>query len=255
MKIVIVEDEKLATVRLQEIIKNYDPSIEVSACLESIEDTVSYLKSHTHPDLLLLDIYLSDGLSFEIFRQVNCTRPVIFTTAYDHYVFDAFKMFSIDYILKPVSQESLAVALTKFRTLKEAFPAPDLNLLLSDWNKRDYKKRFLGRVGQRIFFVDVSDIAFFASDNKITNMVDKDGNRYTVDHTLESLSGILDPELFFRTNRSFIVNIAAIKQMKPYFNSRLKLLVKGMNAQEEIILPRERTAEFKAWAEGSTCGK
>jgi DNA-binding LytR/AlgR family response regulator len=249
MKVIIVEDEKLAAERLQTILKEYDEAIEITACLESIEETVQYLKLHAHPDLLLLDIHLSDGHSFEIFKQVNYNKPVIFTTAYDQYALEAFKLFSIDYILKPVTLEALAAAMNKLKSLTVSFPAVDFNQLASSWPSARYKKRFLGKVGQRLFFLESTAIAFFQADNKIVHLVDKEGNRYVVDYTMEQLEDQLDPQHFFRLNRSFIVNIDAIQQVKPYYNSRLKLSVKGSMQQEEMIISRERVADFRLWAE------
>ena len=249
MKVIIVEDEKLATERLQTLLKTYDPSIEIIACLESIEDTVQYLKNHSHPDLLLLDIHLSDGHSFEIFKQVSYNRPIIFTTAYDEYALDAFKMLSIDYILKPVSGEALATALNKFKSMSLSFSATDLNRVSRGWKDQRYKKRFLGKIGQRLFFIDAEEVAFFQADNKIVYLADKEGNRYIIDHTMERLEEQLDPQHFFRLNRKFIVNISAIQQVKPYYNNRLRLSVKGANQQEEMVISRERVADFKIWAD------
>jgi DNA-binding LytR/AlgR family response regulator len=249
MRVVIVEDEKLATERLQTLLQEYDPSVEVMACLESIEETVQYLKQHAHPDLLLLDIHLSDGHSFEIFKQVAYNKPVIFTTAYDQYALDAFKMFSIDYILKPVSLEALATAMNKLKSLSVSFSATDLNRLLPEWQQSRYKKRFLGKVGQRLFFIDNNNVAYFQADNKIVHLVDKEGNRYIVDHTMEKLEEQLDPQFYFRLNRKFIVHIEAIQQVKPYFNSRLKLAVKGAGHTEDMVISRERVPQFKEWAE------
>lgn len=249
MKVIIVEDEKLATERLQTLLKTYDPSIEIIACLESIEDTVHYLINHSHPDLLLLDIHLSDGHSFEIFKQVSYNRPIIFTTAYDEYALDAFKMLSIDYILKPVSGEALATALNKFKSMSLSFSATDLNRVSQGWKDQRYKKRFLGKIGQRLFFIDADEVAFFQADNKIVYLADKEGNRYIIDHTMERLEEQLDPQHFFRLNRKFIVNISAIQQVKPYYNNRLRLSVKGANQQEEMVISRERVADFKIWAD------
>ncbi|MBK8143270.1 MAG: response regulator transcription factor [Chitinophagaceae bacterium] len=249
MKVIIVEDEKLATERLQTLLKTYDPSIEIIACLESIEDTVHYLKNHSHPDLLLLDIHLSDGHSFEIFKQVSYNRPIIFTTAYDEYALDAFKMLSIDYILKPVSGEALATALNKFKSMSLSFSATDLSRVSQGWKDQRYKKRFLGKIGQRLFFIDAEEVAFFQADNKIVYLADKEGNRYIIDHTMERLEEQLDPQHFFRLNRKFIVNISAIQQVKPYYNNRLRLSVKGANQQEEMVISRERVADFKIWAD------
>ncbi|MBI3235930.1 MAG: response regulator transcription factor [Bacteroidetes bacterium] len=249
MRVIIIEDERPATDRLQTLLIEYDPSIEVVACLESIEETVQYLKQHAHPDLLLLDIHLSDGHSFEIFKQVTYQKPVMFITAYDQYALNAFKMFSIDYILKPVSLEMLATALNKLKSLAGTFSAVDFNRLIPEWQPNPYKKRFLGKVGQRLFFIDTATIAFFQADNKIVYLVDKEGNRYVIEHTMEKLEEQLDPQYFFRLNRRFIVHIEAIQQVKPYFNNRLKLSVKGAGQSDDMVISRERVAGFKEWAQ------
>jgi len=248
MKVVIVEDERIAVERLLTLLKQYDESIEVLACLESIDETVQYLKQSPHPDLLLLDIHLADGHSFEIFKQVNYNRPVIFTTAYDQYALEAFKIFSIDYILKPVTLEALATAFNKWRSLPSGLPA-DFSSLMSLSTANRFKKRFVGKVGQRLFFIQTSDIAFFQADNKIVYLIDKEANRYVVEYTLEQLSEMLDPQQFFRLNRRFIVSINAIQQVKPWFNSRLKLSVAGQHATDDMVVSRDRVAEFRQWAE------
>lgn len=249
MKVIIVEDEMLAAERLKTLLNDYDASIEVMACLESIEETVQYLKKSAHPDVLLLDIHLSDGHSFEIFKQVNYNRPVIFTTAYDQYALEAFKIFSIDYILKPVTQEALAGAINKLKSVSASFSAIDFNRVFPELNIQRYKKRFLGKVGQRLFFINTEDICFFQADNKIVYLLDNGGNRYVVDYTMENLETLLDLQQFFRLNRSFIVCINAIQQVKPYYNSRLKLSVKCMPNQDDMVVSRDRVAEFKQWAD------
>lgn len=248
MKVVIVEDERIAVDRLLTLLKQYDPGIEVVACLESIDETVQYLRRSAHPDLLLLDIHLADGHSFEIFKQENYQRPVIFTTAYDQYALEAFKIFSVDYILKPVTQEALATALNKLRSLPAGF-SPDFRKLAPQAGENLYKKRFLGKVGQRLFFIETERIAFFQADNKIVHLVETDGRRFVVEYTMDQLITLLDPQQFFRLNRSFIVSIHAIQQVKPWFNSRLKLSVLGNSSNEEMVVSRDRVAEFRLWAE------
>lgn len=249
MKVVIVEDEKWAAERLKTLLNEYDAGIEVMACLESIDETVQYLKQSAYPDLLLLDIHLSDGHSFEIFKQISYSRPVIFITAYDQYALEAFKMFSIDYILKPITGQALAAAINKLKSVTVSFSAIDFNRVLPEIRRQQYKKRFLGKVGQRLFFINTNDICFFQADNKIVYLVDKEGNKYVVEHTMESLEDQLDPQQFFRLNRSFIVSINAIEQVKPYYNSRLKLSVKCITNQEDMVVSRDRVSDFKHWAD------
>lgn len=249
MRVVIIEDEKLAAERLITLLKQCDSSIEVLACLESVEESVHYLSSYPHPDLLLLDIHLSDGHCFEIFKKVNYQKPVIFTTAYDQYAMEAFKIFSIDYILKPVTQQSLAAAINKLRSLSVSFSSTDISRLSALLSEQRYKKRFLGKVGQRLFFIPAEQVAYFRADNKIVYLTDHEGNRYVVDYTMEQLTELLNPRQFFRLNRSFIVCIDAIQQVKPYYNSRLKLSLVGSSNAEEMIVSRDRVADFKLWAE------
>ena len=248
MKLLIVEDEKLAAERLKTLLHEYDRTLEVVAITDSIEDTVRYLQRSAPPDLLLMDIHLSDGHSFEIFRQIHVDRPIIFTTAFDQYALDAFRMFSIDYILKPITLESLATAINKFRKLTSQFATADYSQLPKKATPT-YKRRFLGKVGQRLFFLEQEDIAYFQADNKIVHLIDRKGHRYVVDYTLERLEQLVDPSEFFRLNRRLIVRIGAIEQVKPYYNNRLKVDLKGNNPEEQdLVISRDRVAEFKEWS-------
>ncbi len=252
MNILIIEDEVLAQEKLQFLLKNYDPTINVLACLESVEETIRWFATKPHPDLLLLDIHLSDGLSFEIFKKTTINKPIIFTTAFDTYAIDAFQLFSIDYILKPISAEALANALNKYKNLASSFVAKDYALLTEQVNDNlstNYKNRFLAKVGQRLFFIATADVAYFSADNKIVFLIDKEGNRFVINTTIEKLDTQLNPNQFFRINRKIIINVDAIEQIKPYVNNRLKLQVKGITNQDEIIISRERVADFKAWAD------
>ncbi len=252
MDILIIEDEILAQERLQFLLKKYDPSINIVACLESVEETVHWFNTKPHPDLLLMDIHLSDGLSFEIFRKTTISKPIIFTTAFDNYAIDAFQLFSIDYILKPISAEALANALNKYKNIANSFVPKDYTLLTEQVNdslSTNYKNRFLAKVGQRLFFIAIADVAYFSADNKIVFLIDKDGNRFVINSTIEKLETQLNPKQFFRLNRKIIINADAIEQIKPYVNNRLKLQLKGITNHEEIIISRERVADFKAWAD------
>ena len=252
MHILIVEDEQLAQERLQLLVKNYDAAINIVGCLESVEETVQWLNTKPHPDLILLDIHLSDGESFEIFRRTTTQKPVIFTTAYENYAIDAFKLFSVDYILKPITAEGLAAALNKYKNLTAAFAPKDYQLLMEQVKDNfsiNYKSRFLAKVGQRLFFIAAAEVAYFAADNKIVFLIDKEGNRFVINTTIEKLEAELNPKDFFRLNRKIIINAGAIDQIKPYHSNRLKLLVKGIPVSEEIIISRERVADFKQWAD------
>ncbi len=252
MDILIVEDEQLAQERLQLLVKAYDPTINIIGCLESVEETVNWLNTKPHPDVILLDIHLADGQSFEIFKRTTTQKPVIFTTAYENYAIDAFQLFSIDYILKPVTAQSLASALNKYKNLSGAFAPKDYQLLMEqvkDSFNTAYKTRFLAKVGKRLFFIGTDEIAFFSADNKLIFLTDNEGNRFAINTTIEKLETELHPKEFFRVNRKTIVHAPAIAQIKPYFNNRLKLEFKNVTPSEEIIISRERVAAFKEWAE------
>ena len=235
------------------LLKEYDASITVSAILESIEESVHWLKTKPLPDLLLMDIHLSDGSCFEIFRQVQLNIPVIFTTAYDEYALDAFKHFSIDYLLKPISAESLASGLNKFKNITQAFTAPDYQqwaIQLHHNGGRNYKERFLAKVATKSFFIETNNTAYFSADNKIVFLHDVDGNRFIINYTMEKLESLLDPHLFFRINRKYIVHSRVVDQVKPFFNNRLKLILKNLTSEEDMLISRERVQLFREWADG-----
>ncbi len=250
MNVIIVEDEKIAVDRLQLLLHEYDNTVKVDACLESVEETIIYLKTKPHPDVMLVDIHLSDGHSFEIFQKYPYNKPVIFTTAYEEYALEAFKMYSIDYILKPVTIEALAAALNKYKNLAASFSNNQYALLEPGLAQVQYKKRFLGKIGQRLFFINIENIAFFQADNKLVYMVDLEGHKYFVDATIEKLETQLNPQLFFRINRSCIIQINALEQVKPYYNNRLRIWLKGALPEDEIVISRERVGDFRNWAEG-----
>ncbi|HMZ99948.1 MAG TPA: LytTR family DNA-binding domain-containing protein [Ferruginibacter sp.] len=252
MKILIVEDEQLAQERLQLLIRAYDPSIEIIGCLESVEDTIHWLNTRSHPDLILLDIHLSDGECFEIFKQAKTQKPVIFITAYENFAIDAFRVFSIDYILKPVTASALAAALNKYKQLADVFIPRDYQLLaeqVKENNGNSYRQRFLAKVGQRLFFIPADEVAYFSADNKIVYLIDREGNRFVINTTMEKLESELNPRDFFRLNRKIIIHAGVIDQVKPYPNNRLKLQLRGVSAAEEMIISRERVNDFKQWAD------
>jgi two-component system, LytTR family, response regulator LytT len=251
MTVLIVEDEQLAQERLEMLLKAYDPAITIAGCLESVEETVNWLNSKPHPDIILLDIHLADGDSFEIFKRTTTQKPIIFTTAYENYAIDAFQLFSIDYILKPVTAQSLATALNKYKNLSAAFTPQNYGLLIEqvkDNFLNNYKTRFLAKVGKRLFFVPAEEVAFFSADNKIVFLTDREGNRFVINATIDKLEAELNPKDFFRINRSTIVHAGALEQIKPYPNNRLKLQLRNIATTEEIIISRERVSSFKEWA-------
>lgn len=252
MKSLIIEDEKLAADRIQLMLKQYDASIETVGVIDSIEEAVIWLRENKAPDFILMDIQLADGSAFDIFKQVKINTPVIFTTAFDQYALEAFKVLSVDYLLKPVTIQALTQAIDKLKTLRHGPDEPSMDYdkiiqLLTD--RPVFKSRFAGRLGSKIQFTDTKDIGFFEADNKIVYLTRMDGSRFLVDQTLEELEYLLDPKLFFRISRSVIIHVASIIQVKPYLNSRMAVLLKSGLKTHEVIISRERVNDFKSWAD------
>jgi two-component system, LytTR family, response regulator LytT len=249
MTVLILEDETLAAERIQNLLQEIDYPITVVGHLKSVEAAVTWLTNQPHPDLILSDIRLLDGLCFEIFEQVSVKVPVIFTTAYDQYAIKAFEVNSIDYLLKPVQVEKLKHALEKVKSLVPSATAPvayqDLLKLLQS-PRQEYKTRFMVRLGQRIIAVPVEKVAYFFSENKLTFLMTTDQKRYPLDQPLDELIELLDPRLFFRANRQFIVTFPSIAEIHPYFKGRMKLHLSPA-ATEEVVISSERTPEFKKW--------
>jgi len=251
MKIIIIEDEKPSARRLQRMLSEIN--IEAQAMLHSVEESVKWFQNNEHPDLILLDIQLSDGLSFEIFEQVEVNSAIIFTTAYDEYALKAFKLNSIDYLLKPIDTEELESAIDKFKISQ---PEPfnlqvdleQIKKLLVNPLDKTYKKRFTIKIGQHLKIISVDDIECFYSENKGTYIFTSDNRNYLIDSSLEQLDASLEPVKFFRVNRKFYVNIRAIKDIISYTNSRLKVVLNTFS-DHEIIVSREKVKDFKNWLE------
>jgi DNA-binding LytR/AlgR family response regulator len=249
MKIVIIEDEELAARRLEGMIKECDSSIEVIARLESVEDSVEWFRNHPSPDLIFLDIHLEDDLSFAIFEKVKVDAPVIFTTAYDEYAIRAFKMKSIDYLLKPIVQEELARSLDKFHEFSSPKPQQDMETLFRMFVKPgqpDFKERFSVTIGQKIKTFPINEISWFYSEEGITFMVTNDNHQYPIDFSLDDLTDMLDPKFFFRINRQFIIKMEAIGNIHIYPKSRLKLELKPVSTKE-VFVSRDKVTKFKQW--------
>jgi two-component system response regulator LytT len=252
MKIVVVEDEQLAADKLIELIRDYDPACTIVARLDSVADTVAWLSTHAAPDLLFLDIHLADGLGFEIFTLTPVPCPVVFTTAFDQYAIQAFRVNSIDYLLKPLTPRAVAAAFRKYaelkRTLAPAPPAVDYLRLLDELRASEarYKARFLVRAGQRIKTIAAAEVAYFFAEDKYTYLVTGAGPRYVVDFTLDDLEERLDPALFFRLNRKFLASLPAIHEIHSYFKGRLKLTL-APPVEDEVLVSSERAAPFKSW--------
>jgi len=249
MKVIIIEDEKPSARRLSRMLLELD--IEAQAMLHSVEEAVDYFKENEHPDLILLDIQLSDGLSFEIFEQVEVKSAIIFTTAYDEYALKAFKLNSIDYLLKPIDDEELEFAIKKFSVNQSKnqnlqVDIEQIKRLLINPLEKNYKTRFTTKIGQHLKMISVDDIECFYSENKGTYIYTSAKRDYLIDSSLEQLDEMLDPTKFFRVNRSFYVHIDAIKDIISYTNSRLKIKLNSFDDQE-IIVSREKVKDFKRW--------
>ncbi len=245
MNVIIIEDESPAAEKLHKALVKWDKDIQIIAILKSINETVSWLKGNAMPDLVFMDIELSDGLSFKIFEEVTVTCPIIFTTAYDDYWQEAFEHSSIDYLLKPIRQEKLEMAMAKYQSLKKHF-AQNLHQLLLPGQGRGIKKRFLVKRGIDYISIRVEDIAYFYATHKVVCLVDTKGNRFILDQSLSELEKEVDAASFYRVNRKYLVHINAIRKMKIYPKSKLQLEIEPPTS-ENIIISQENVASFKDW--------
>lgn len=247
MNVIIIEDEKPAARRLSRMLEEL--GVQASHMLHSVEESIEWFQNNEHPDLIFLDIQLSDGLSFEIFEHVTISSAIIFTTAYDEYALKAFKLNSIDYLLKPLDEDELKTAVEKYNNQQTQqsdvqFNFEDIRKLLVHPIDRKYKKRFTIKVGQHLKIISSDDIECFYSENKATYLHINTNRNYLLDGALEQVQTELDPEKFFRVNRTFIVQVNAIKDIIAYSNSRLKIILNSYS-ETEIIVSRERVKQFK----------
>ncbi|SFC98035.1 LytR/AlgR family response regulator transcription factor [Flavobacterium phragmitis] len=249
----IIEDEKPAARLLQRKLEKLD--VKVETMLHSVEESIEWFENNPHPDLIFLDIQLSDGLSFEIFEKIDIKSAIIFTTAYDEYALKAFKLNSIDYLLKPIDEDDLETAVSKFKTRMPKAEAETSNLqldfeqirqMLSNPFEKTYKKRFTVKIGQHLKVITTEEIECFFSENKGTYIHTYDNRDYLIDSTLEILEQELDKKDFFRVSRKFIVPLKAIKEIQVYTNSRLKVILPSYK-DDEVIVSREKVQDFKAW--------
>lgn len=245
MKALIIEDETRAASHLKRTLQEVDHTIEPVAVLESIADSISYLQSNPTLDLIFSDIQLSDGLSFEIFKQVEVNCPIIFTTAYDQYAIEAFNTNGIDYLLKPIEEDRLRQALQKVKQLAPKINLEQLLSLKFSQEQNNYKSRFMVKAGDRIKSVPIEEIAAFYSQDKATYLLSKNEHSYAVDYSLEELAHSIDPNKYFRTNRKVMVSIEACSSILAWSNSRLKITIAGL--EEPVIVAREKVQEFKRW--------
>lgn len=248
MRLLIIEDEKPAAEKLQKALVKTGRDLQLIAVLKTVAETVQWLQQNPHPDLILMDIELTDGASFRIFDQVKLNVPVIFTTAYDEYWQEAFEHNSIDYLLKPIKQEKLEAALDKYEKLKIYF-AQNLQSLLHATQSPpsgEYKKRFLVKKGADYQSIRSEDIAYFYALNKLVCLVDQKGHKFILDQSLAEIEKALDPGLFFRANRKFLVNMNAVKKIRASAKSKLQIELEPA-LQEEVIVSQENASAFKEW--------
>lgn len=251
MKTIIIEDEELAARRLENMVKAIDPTIEVVAKLESVEDSVTWFQNNPHPDLIFLDIHLEDGLSFSIFDQVKVNVPIIFTTAFDEYAIKAFKLKSIDYLLKPIVKDDLKKAIDKYREWGEQKQMVNLTELykLMQVKETSFRDRFSVVVGQKMKSIDVKDIAYFFSTSGITFVAMLSKSQYSLDLSLDNLMDELDPKQFFRVNRQYLVSLSSIANIHIYPKSRLKLEL-NPPVPEGVFVSLDKVVDFKKWVDG-----
>ena len=249
MNVLIIEDENLTAKRLESQLLRYDPTIQVLDRLPSVARAVAWLRAHPAPDLLFLDIHLEDDLGFRIFEQVQVTTPVIFTTAYDEYMVQAFRVNSIDYLLKPIDYKALVAALTKYKTLRQHFATPDLSALLQLIGKPaepTYRDRFMVSIGTKLRSVEVSEIAYFYLEEKITFLTNQQGTNLPLEYSLDKLAQLLDPRQFFRVSRQYLVSLGAIRTIHTYSAGKLKLDLVP-TPRHEVFVSGDRVADFKDW--------
>ncbi|MGB1268368.1 MAG: LytR/AlgR family response regulator transcription factor [Flavobacteriaceae bacterium] len=249
MNVIIIEDEKPAARRLKRLLEKQN--IAVNIMLHSVVEAKQWFLTNEHPDVIFLDIQLSDGLSFEIFEEIDIKSAVIFTTAYDEYALEAFKLNSIDYLLKPIDEDDLVAAINKYKSFQPqekstVVSLADVKKLLTQDVEKTYKNRFTIKVGQHLKMISVADIECIYSADRATYIHTTEGRDYLLDSTLEQLEDQLQPELFFRISRKFLININAVKDIIAYTNSRLKIQLHKFKAQE-LIVSRERVKDFKTW--------
>lgn len=248
MKCLIVEDEVLAADHLIYLLNTYHPNIQVIGRTDSVTSTVEWLKQHT-VDVILMDVNLNDGVSFEIFEQLHITTPIIFCTAYDTFAIQAFSVNSISYLLKPIDADELSKALQKLYSLQQQNQPNDDEYTHLIRSESDYQQRFLIKHGNQLITLSASQIAYIFTSNKTVIMVTKDNMQYSFDATLDQMEKKLNPKYFFRINRQFIIQLDAITRMENETRGRVKILVSPLS-KEEMIVSIDRSAQFKKWLSG-----
>ena len=253
IKILIVEDEPLAAAQLAVILASLKPEARILEVCDTVKSAVDWISKNEKPDLAFFDIQLGDGLSFDIFEQIEMQCPVIFVTAYDQYAIQAFKVNSIDYLLKPVEKKELENALLKFERMQLPKPSnvtPNfIEEIVSSLTRKKYKERFLVKVGSHLRIVEIEDVLYFYSFQKGTYVKLTDGKDYLLDYSMEMVEEMVDPSVFFRINRKYLVTLKCIQDVIAYSNSRLKLKVQ-YPADDDFLVAREKVKSFKNWIEG-----
>ncbi len=247
MNAIIIEDEKLSAEHLSNLLKRIDASINVIANFDSVKKSVEAFQKGIKADVVFVDVHLADGLSFEIFNKIQIDTPIIFTTAFDEYAIKAFKLNSVDYLLKPIGVDDLRVAIDKLKKISQSHTSivQDIANAYQNLNKQ-YKNRFIVKMGDSIVSIKTEDVFHFIAEDGITLLVTIAGKRYAVDYTLDQLTELVSPDLFFRINRKVLIAINAVQKVSSYFNSRLKIN-SDLLEDESAIVSRERVSEFKAW--------
>ena len=249
MKVVIIEDEKLSAEHLKLMLSKVDASIEVLGVFDSIKRSVEYFNTEPNVDLLFVDIHIADGNSFDIFQKVLIDKPIIFTTAFQEYAIKAFKLNSIDYLLKPIGIEELRNAIAKFKkvtTIDSEKTKQVLSSLSKSGIEKEFKNRFMVKLGDTITSLKVEEISLFIAEDGVVMLVTKTGKRFSIDYTLDQLEQMIDAKLFFRINRKVLIHIDQVQKVNAYFNSRLKITNPFIEGDDGIV-SRERVGEFKLW--------
>ena len=252
MNILIIEDEELAVKKLQKTLFSIDETANVVGVTDSIKSSVEWFRDNVPPDLILMDIELADGQSFEVFNLIEVKSPVIFTTSYDEYALKAFKVNSVDYLLKPIQKEELQAALAKYKRLQEKSKSSDLNIdslvkeLQQKLQPKEYRRRFLVKHAQKLVSIEIDDIAYFYSDGRLNFFKTHDNKKFVVDYTMDELEEMLNPSKYFRISRSFYVCASCIEKIDDYFGNRLMLQLKPA-VDKEALVSREKVTDFKKW--------
>ncbi len=246
MKVVILEDEAPATRRLSKLIHNYDPNIEIEATFESVNEGVSWFRENPEPDLIFSDIQLSDHLSFELFKRVSVSAPIIFTTAYDEYALRAFKLHSLDYLLKPIRFEQLRDSMNKYHHFRKTFSQPDFEQIMQEITQKSKKQRFLVQKGENLHTIPVEDVAYLYAEHAAVMLVSHNDGQHFVNYSLDELEHLLDSTRFFRINRQFLISFEAIHHLTQHFNRKLLLNLQP-RIDKQVLISKERSAKFKEW--------